>query len=240
METSHLKRDGKLVKETLKVIGNSLVTKTGCKIYFPKHYVDGKLGSMIDNVQVIGYYAIVIDDKYYGVNKTAAMITLSPDSIAKVDVDDNPYMELKFNPGSVVIRELDLVKSSSVLFNIYDEIVAKGKTPWYFSYSDLGAIFDTAVYHAGVNLRASRSIMEMMAASRARDPANRADYYRNTLTKQSDLEKTEPDIIALRNVSYGATNAVSRLLGAYLNEGVSSALVNPTDRIEKVESLLLT
>jgi hypothetical protein len=240
MEIDHLVRDGDAVKDTLKVVDGSLLTMSGCKIYFPKYYVDGKLGNMIDVVQVIGYYAIVLPNNRYAVNKTAAMITLHPDSITTVKFGEHDYLELTFHPGTPMMRELSLVRSSSLLFKIYDEIVAKGKTPWYLSYADLGAIFDSSIVHAGTNLKASRSILEMMAATRARDPRNRADYYRNMLTKQSDLDNIEPDIIPLRNIAYGATNAVSKLLGAYLNEGISSAIVNSTDRLERVEKILLS
>lgn len=240
MDITRLKRDGAKVRDSLTVVSNALVTKTGCKICFPKRYLSGKLGSIVSDVQVVGYYGIIVDDAVYAVNKTTALVTLSPDVLSTFKTEDDEYMLLKFDKNSVIMRELALVKNSGLLFQIYDDIVAKGKTPWYLSYSDLGAIFDSALIHSGVNLKAPRSILELMAASRARNPENRAEYYRNMLVKQSDFDEIVPDIIPMRSVAYGATNTTARLLGAYLPEGISSALVNKTDRLEKVEALLLS
>jgi hypothetical protein len=194
---------------------------------------------MVDNVKSIGFFAMVVEGKYYAVNKVCAMMTFSPDTINVVMVDEYPYLEMSFLPGSLAIIGRELVRNNSLLFPIYDEIVAKGRTPWYLNYTDLGGMFDTAQMHAGVNLRASRSILEMLAASRARDPKNRAGYYRNTLKSQDDLNSKQPVVIPLRSVSDGATGTGSKLLGSYLNEGLSSALVNPNERLERVEELLL-
>lgn len=239
MDVEKFIRDAKRVKGTLKETPNGVVTTTGCKIYIPKHYASGKLGSVLENINCIGFFAMVIEDTYYAVNKTCANMTFSPASVNSVTVDESPYIEMVFEPGSLAIMGRELVVNKPQLFQIYDDIVAKGRTPWYMNYSDLGAIFDTALKHSGVNLRAPRSILEMMAASRARDPRDRSKYYRHMLTTQADIEKIKPDIIPLRSVAYGATSTTARLLGAHLNEGINSSLVNPSERLERVEELLL-
>lgn len=239
MNIGSLVRDGALVRNSLKTVDNGIVTKTGCKVYIPKHYASGKLGSMVENIQCIGFFAIVVDGKHYAVNKTCATVTLSPDSINVVSIDEDPYLELTFNAGSIVVLGGELVLNGSLLFQIYDELVAKGRTPWYMNYRDLGAIFDSAKIHSGVNLKAARSVLEMLAASRARVPDDRAKYYRNTLKLQKDVDTKIPDMIPLRSVGYGATSTLSRVMGSYLNEGLSSTLVNPSERLESVEELLL-
>lgn len=239
LKINHLTRDAKRIQNTLKEMGNNLVTTTGCKIYFPKHYVNGKLGSIESNIHVLGIYAIVINDSHYAVSAICAKQILTPDTINNVTIDESPYLELIFEPNSVVILGLDTIKVSPFVFNIYDELIAKGKTPWYLDYADLGSLFDSALVHAGANLQSPRAILEMLSASRARLSTDRSKYYRNSLKTQAEYDSTTPDMIPLRSVAYGATNTTAKLLGSYLSEGISSALVNPSDHVEKVESLLL-
>ena len=47
-----------------------------------------------------------------------------------------------------------------------------------------------------------------------------------------------PALIPFRSVTYGATNTTAKLMGAYFDEGLTSALVNPSQRTEKIEELL--
>ena len=240
MNISKLVRNREMVINSLVEKDNNLVCKKLTRVYVPQHYMSGKLGEIETNVRTIGVFGIVVEDKYLAVNMCCAMMVLAPDSTSVVTVDEEPYLELTFEPGSILVLGLDLVKTGSLIFNIYDELIAKGKTPWYIGYNDLGALFDSAIHHAGVNLKAARSVLEMMTASRGRDPKDLSKYYRNTLTKQSDLESKKPRIIPLRSIMYGSTNAVSKLLGSYAGEGLSSSLVNPSTRLEKVEEILLS
>jgi len=53
MEIAHLIRNADKVKSTLKEVGDTVVTERECKIHIPKHYLDGKLGSVEGNVKVI-------------------------------------------------------------------------------------------------------------------------------------------------------------------------------------------
>ena len=63
-------------------------------------------------------------------------------------------------------------------------------------------------------------------------------YYRSVINNRSDLKKNPPVFIPLRSVVYGATNTTNKLAGSYFNEGVISALVSPSTRIEPIEELL--
>ncbi|MNJ68815.1 hypothetical protein D3C77_650980 [compost metagenome] len=55
-----------------------------------------------------------------------------------------------------------------------------------------------------------------------------------------DIRYTPPTIIPLRNVSYGATNTIAKLTGSRFDEGMTSAIVNPGDRVERTEMVLRT
>lgn len=239
MEIDNLVRDADKVKKTLVEMNGRLITKTGCVIHMPKHYASGLLGTIEANIHALGLWAMIVDDKYYAVNNVAGKITLTPDTVNIISVDETDYLELTFLPGSTIIDEINLLQDGPFMFNIYDEIIAKGKTPWYMDYDDLASIFDTAIHHGGVNLKAPRSILEMMTASRGRNPKDRSKYFRNSIKTQQEYKSKTPDIIPLRSVAYGATNTTSRLLGSHLNEGLTSALVNQSENNESVEDLLM-
>ena len=116
--------------------------------------------------------------------------------------------------------------------------IAKGKIPWYLNYSDLGILFTTAKLHAGANLGVDNAALEMIVSSLARDPQDRMRYYRHSVDTPKDTRNNPPDIIPLRSVALSTTNTTAKLLGNYMQEGVTSALVSPTERSESIETML--
>jgi hypothetical protein len=63
-------------------------------------------------------------------------------------------------------------------------------------------------------------------------------FYRHQFKDTKQLTDKPPEIIALRSVQDGASNTTAKLMGAYLDEGINSALVDPAERLERVEDLL--
>lgn len=243
MDITTFKRDPDYIKGLVKTVGNVVVAESPLRVHIPKYYLNGKLGSMENTVKTIAILGLVAEKgntTVYGTIMLCAKVSLVPDSMTSVVINETEYMELQFNKGSTVLESTDIVRNGPLIYNFYDEIVAKGKTPWYVSYTDLARLFDTAPEHAGVDLGADHAIYEMLAATRARNPKDRVKYYRNMLKSKSDLSTSQPDIIPLRSVAFGATNTTARLLGAYIGEGMTSALINQTDNLERVEELLLS
>ena len=133
---------------------------------------------------------------------------------------------------------MELVKQATLVYKIFDEFIARGRTPWYLDYNDLAKLFMSADRHAGVNLSTSHAILEMFAAAICRDSADKTKYYRHTVSSQDEIHTRPPVVIALRNITHGATNTTAKLLGSYWNEGLTSALVNPSMKVEAIEELL--
>lgn len=238
MDVTALKRDPDFIKKHwIAQADGSIITTVPCKVYVPKHYVEGPLGTIDENFNVVAIYGVVIGDKY-SVSIASAIMPLSPDGTNIVTIDEGSYLELTWEAGSVICPNTDLFKNDQLVYEIYSEIIAKGKTPWYLKYTDLPNVLYSAKKYAGVNLGAARSILEVFSATRARQSGDRSLYYRNMLKKQADVEAIEPDIIPLRSVAFGATNTTSRTVGAYLDPGISSSLVNRTKQNENIEDLL--
>lgn len=234
-----LTRDAKRVTDTLEELPDGrLVTKRGCKIYIPSRFVEQDLAILGVNNYIVGIYAIVVDNLYYGVSTVNAMINIDPTSTNKVKLENDSYIEFVFDPGSTVFKSLNLVKIDVLTYKIYDEVFSKGRVPLYLDYNDLGGIFDTAKYHANANLGTSGEVTQLIASMITRDPDNKNKYYRTVVENLSDLREKPPAFIPLRSVAYAATNTTARLGGSYFDKGVVSALVNPSDRVERIESLL--
>lgn len=234
-----LTRDASRVIETLEELpDNRLVTKKGCKIYVPARFAEHDLAVLGVKNYIVGIYAIVVDDTYYGVSTVNAMINIDPTDTNKIKIDGEDYIEFVFSPGSTVIKSLDLVKIDVLTYKIYDEIFSKGRVPLYLDYNDLGGIFDTAKYHANANLGTTGEVTQLIASMISRDPQDKTKYYRTMINDLSDVRNNPPAFIPLRSVAYAATNTTTRLGGSYFDKGVVSALVNPSDRVERIESLL--
>lgn len=239
MDPNALKRDAKRIHAALKkTSGNQLVTPTGCKIYIPVRFAEQGLATIGSDVIIVGICAYTVDDKYYGVSLVNAMMRLSPTTINTVTVMNEDYYEFIFDPGAVVTPNVDLVKDDTLPYRVYNEIFAKGRVPWYMSYEDLGRIYESAGRHANLNVGANHAVVELMAAAICRDQSNLTRYYRHVVKSEKDLVENPPAVTKLKDVGLGATNTTAKLLGSYFTEGLTSALINPSDRKEPIETLL--
>lgn len=239
MEINKLVRDPKKVQACLKELPDErVVALKPLKIYVPTRFTECKLASVGTETQVTGIYAIVVEDSFYGVMMVNAIMKLVPTSTMKVMINDVEYFEFYFEPGATVIASTQLVKADTLTYRIYDEIISKGKIPWYVGYEDLARIFDTAKYHAGANIGENQEVTELIVSIIARDSEDRTKFYRTTVKSMEDLLKRPPAFIPMRSVQYAATNTTNKLAGSYFTDGMVSALVNPADRTERIEELL--
>lgn len=239
MDPRRLTRDAPKVHAALKELPDGrLVTTKGCKIYIPARYAERGLAQVGIDTYIVGIYAIVVDDKYYGVSMVNAMMRIDPTTTQKISVDEEEFYEFYFEPGATVCVSVMLVKTDTLTFKIYDEIIAKGRVPWYLDYNDLGSLFKTAKYHAGANVGQQREVTELIVSMIARDPKDRTKYYRQTVQSQGEIALRPPAFIPLRSVVYQATDTTTKIMGSYFSDGLQSALINPSERTERIEGLL--
>lgn len=228
--------DGAKAQSYLREVeGDRLVTTRGCKIVIPVRFAERGLAYVGIDTRIVGIFAIIVEDHYYGVSLANAMMRITPSSTNKVMYDEDEYYEFTFDPGATVCPSLQLVKIDTLVYNIYDEILAKGRVPWYLSYEMMGKLFDTAKEHAGANIGQQQEVTELMVSIIARDEEDRTKYYRQVVA--SNPNKL-PAFIPLRSVAYAATNTLNKVAGSYARDGLISALVTPTERVERLEDLL--
>lgn len=240
MDTKSLIRDADRVREHLiELEDGSIVTNKACKIHVPERFTAKKLAVLGSEVFVFGFFPIIMDDEYYAVNNTIAMMRISPSSTKRVIVNNNPYFEFSFEPGDKVIYTTALVVTDTLTYYMYDEFVAKGNIPWYMNYFDIVNLFETAKEHAGVDL-GSRSVIELIISTITRDPEDMTRLYRHILQSHEFATTTPPVVIPFRSVIWNTTDTTSKLNGAYFDQGISSALVNESESVELIEELYRT
>lgn len=239
MDITKLVRDPSKIRAQLKELPDgSVVCTSRMRIYVPQRFEERNLASISAEVYICGIYAIANDEGYYGISTVNAMMRISPTSINTIKINGDGYYEFTFEPGSTVIASTDLVKSDTLTYYIFDEIFAKGQVPWYIGYNDLGTIFETAGKHAGVSLSDNREVIELIASIISRNPDNRYLSYRHIVKDQTTVMTKPPAYISLDTIQYTATNTTAKLAGSYMAEGVVSALINPSTRVERIESIL--
>ena len=238
MQWSSLKRNGQKIKSALKNQSNGLYCIKPLKMYIPIHYRDLGLVIIGDSITAFAVHALVDEQGNYAVSNALAMFETEPYSIGTVKgSDDVEYYEFSYQPGNRFMVNTELVKNDSTVYHMFNDVVCKGRIPWYLNYEeDLPALFDTAKEHAGMNLQANHAILEMITAMQARWPDDRKLFYR----QKAKANSPPPAMIGLKNVVLGATNTTAKLIGSYHNDATVSALVNTSERVEKVEELLRT
>ncbi len=239
MDFSKLTFSSNRILDDLVMLDDTFLTKKGCKIYIPCSLEDAGLLVMGEYVQTIGAFAYVIDDLYYSVCIATGRMMLSPTVIGKVKINDEAHYELFFEAGSVVVVNKNMVKDNTLCYYVYDELISRGRIPEYFSYTHSLRLFEQSPYYAGMRVGANKAHVEFVAACIARDQDDKMVYYRETLNNLSDIQKRPPAYVPFVSVMYNATNTMSRLGGGYfMDEGLTTSLVNKTERLEPIEDLL--
>lgn len=208
------------------------------RIYIPARFAEKQLARIEEETYIVGIFAMVVDDKFYAVSRVNAMMRIKPTTTATVKFDGDSYLEFRFPAGSTVIADTKLIRDDTLVYKIFNEIISKGRVPWYLNYEDLGKLFETAESHSNVRFTSVHAILEMFAAAISRNPEDRTQFYRHVYEEKDGKPTFDPAVIPFVSITFGATNTTSRLMGSYFDEGRNSALVNPSERSEHIEDLL--
>ncbi len=238
MDLSKLVRAPQRVHKALKEVdGKRIVAVEPCKIFMPARYAEQGLAMIGAEIYILGIFAIVVENAF-GVCMLNTMVPIEPTWMTKIKVNDDDYYEFGFQPGDTVIKNVNLVKTDTLVYSIYDEFLAKGYVPPYMDYNDLGHLFDTAKAYAGANIGTNPEVTQLIASIVARDPKDRTRYYRQAIGVRQDMDTIKPVFVPLKSVAYSATNTLNKIGGSYIQEGIQSSLAYPSTRVERVESIL--
>ena len=238
MDIKALRRDKEKVFDAILVTPDGkMIAKKTMEVYFPVAYEEKHLATIASDVYVVGLFAFVVDGYYATVN-ILSKIRLYPTEIDRVNIEDTPYHVLRFEKGATIVENMNLVKDNTIGYYVYNYIIAQGKVPWYLSALDLMNLFHTSAKYSGVVYGTNHMATELIAAMVMRSSSDINTYWRQEVNSIDDVLKNPPTFIPLRNVMFGARNTTAKLMGAYLNEGMKSAIMYPSETTESVEELL--
>lgn len=236
---SKLIRDPKKVLEQLVENKNGeIICKVNCKIQVPERFSTIGLGQIGINTFTYGCLAIILESGEYAVMNMNALVELNPTRLVIVKIDGINYHQFEFDAFQTVIKTKTIVKRDAIIYNVFDEFIFKGKVPWYVDYDTLGKLFDTAAEYSGSDVSKNEDVIEFLASLISHYKNDRDSLLRNKITSYSDTSGDKITYIPLSSVFYSVNSTMNKLAGSYFNDGVISALVNPSDKVEKLEQII--
>lgn len=232
------KRNADIVRSTLVVKNNQIFTQQETRIIVPQRYIDIGLGEIGVKTYFLGVFAIVLPDDTYSVMSVCALVELNPYKITSTTEDGADYFVLHFEPNSLMIENINVVKRDDVIYPMMSEFYLKGKVPWFITYDDLGKLFDTAGDYADSKVSKVPEVMEFITSMLGRPLANRSVFIRNAIKSYEDVSVDKVVFVPLESVYYSMQNTVNKLAGAYFHEGIVSALVTKSEQVGSVEKIL--
>lgn len=234
------KRNGKKVRDLLTVNNKQIYCKQDCYVHVPTRYIDRDIGTIGADTSAFGIIPIILADTLeYGLLSVNSVVKLNPFSSETIEVNGDTYYQYFFEANTPVILNTSVVRKDTIIFNILDEFIIKGKVPWYVSYEDLAKFLDTANSHAGSRVAQNYEVIEVLASIVSRDVNNRKAYIRST-AKDKDYILKNTEYVPMASVMYSVSGTANKLIGAYMDEGITSALVTPSEEVSGVERLLRT
>lgn len=232
-------RDADKVKAGLTEVDGRLIAVKPTKILFPERWAEMEyLAKIEDRTRVAGFCFFVVDNKFYGQCNAQTALVTTPDAITSETIDGETYVSLLFDAGSTIMPSTKCVKSGIFAYRLNEEFMGKGKIPKGTRYDDVIGFYDTLRFHAGLNIQVDMAIAEFMASLVARNPKDRMELFSNAIKTDADLERLTPTFIALDAVAFNATNTSAKILGNYFQDGLTSALINESTRLEPNEENL--
>lgn len=190
------------------------------EIYIPEIYKDRGLLMMGESVTSLAIFEIRINDTFSAQILALMRVVIEPVSDHRVTEDGYKYIVLTLLRDSVFLANKHIVKDGNLIYDIFVTFLALGKVPPYLDYNSIHRLFDNDDKHCGVNLKVNHCVFEMIYAHMHRDEKDPYAFYRNTR-----MDKP-PVIVPIHQISHGPISSSARVIGSYLSEGLTSALVD--------------
>lgn len=240
IEIDKLKRRQTVIPEVMTEVGDTLVAKDICSIVVPFRYLQAGLLEIGNRIMVACIYPIVNNKGEYGVSNYCTAMELKCDNISTVRHNGEQHYVFMFDKGDVICPNTNLVKDDNFSYLIYDEIIQNANPPWFMNYRDVGMVMVTAKEMAGVRLADTNAIFELMVAHLTRSHSDINKLYREEINSLDDdvLARVKKESISLTSVTHANMNKMTKLMGGYVEDGLTSALIETKNAESGVELLL--
>lgn len=221
------------VMKYFKKVNNAFVF-TGKKltVKIPRRYENYNLLRAENDIQTLAIFEMIFDDKESHGMLLPAVITMEPSTQYYKTIDEIDFLIAEFQAGDKFMTSTQLLKQPHISYAMFVEFIALGNLPKFLDYENTAFLFDRAKEVCDANLRVQHSVFEMIYSHLFRDPDDLTVKYRHTNMKK------KPEFIELRSVTYGTDSTTAKIIGAYMNDGINAAIVNPSHQKHDLEDLL--
>lgn len=239
LQISELKRNPNVISEVVTQIGDTLVAKKTCYIVLPFRWLQAGLLEIGRASYCATVFPIVNEKGEYAVSNVCTKMEITPSSIESIKHEGQEHYVFIFDKGDVISPDINLVVDDVFSYLIYDEFIQKAKAPWFLNYDDVGRVMATSKSHSGVNLADTNAIFELIVATLSRNE-DMSKLYREQIKDLSieELSKNKREGVPLNSIVYAAANKMNKLMGGYIEDGLTSALTETESPVSGVEQLL--
>ena len=226
------KRKPEAFKNTFKEKDNATITKDKVYVIFPERFVKKELAVIsVDFVKVVGIYAILNEKNEYCVINTPIFHELLPISVKLVDIDEDTYVLCEFEKDTIFLSTNDLIVLDSFVYDLFNEIFIQANVPWYLEYEDLAMLFRHSKKYANMNIGNEIVTWEVLTATITRYSSDKTKYHRQMVDKPYSY-------VGLNDIRYGYDNTGARIIGGYMKEGITTAIIDKEKETSDTSRLL--
>lgn len=237
VDLADLVRDRENVKKAVKVLGGELVATKDLKIAIPYRFFNRRLATLGETITSAVVFPVIVGNTW-DLMMVPSKLSLTPEETTVEMIGDEDYMILSFSRGSVISPNTKMIRSDQVAWEIYDGFYGSGYKPWYIWYDEYSKLLALAEKYAGIRLGANNVPHELTVAQIAKNSKDRTQAYRLSLRRGYIAGTTEePFITPLQSVLFGANNLATQITGAYLRDGILTAMTYPSTKSEPIEEL---
>jgi len=211
---------------TIRFNGNKL------SVIIPKRYEIYGCLKIQQEVHTLGIFDLIINDKIEKGFFLPAIMIMIPNDIQMKNIDTESYYELTFEKGDIFMKTSYVVQNQALSYVIFKEFISVGKLPKFINYKNAPLMFNSLQEVTGAKLTANPVIYEIIFAYLYRDKKDIMKPYR--LTNMKD----EPLYIPLKDVAHSAISTTGRIVGSYLNDCITSVIVNESENNSEIEDIL--
>ncbi len=221
-----------VMKYFKKIEGSFVFIGKKLEIRIPRRYENYNLLSAQNVVQTLAIFEMIFDDNEYHGFLLPAVITIEPSNVYNKTINETDFLIVELQAGDKFMTSSILLKQPHISYAMFVEFISLGNLPKFMDYESTAFLFDRTKEVCDANLRVQHSVFEMIYSHLFRDPDDLTVKYRHT-----DMTK-KPEFIELRSVTYGTDSTTAKIVGAYMNDGINAAIVNPSHQNHELEDLL--
>jgi len=226
------KKNDKLIKSKLKDSKESISVTERMYVFYPKRFEDIEFAVIANTVKLLGIFILTNERNEYAYINIPLMLELEPSSIEDVTIDEIPYTKLTLEKDDLLICNKKVIKDGGFIFTLLDEFCLKGKVPFYVEYEKLVDLFLSSGKFNGSKIGNNPASIEAIVSIIGREKGSLDTFIRSGKKDLNKLTSNDIEFVGLSDVNHGIPTNIAKLTGPYLNDGLTSVLVN-NDKVQE-------